>query len=94
MQRLREAERDIVFEEYIDKEGEVLTATIQRVEPRWVTVDLGKAEAIMPPAEQSPFERYRPGQLSNSGITVPSRTIITGRPVLVWYSLVGSIPSN
>ncbi len=62
MQRLREAERDIVFEEFIDKEGEVLTATIQRVESRWVTVDLGKAEAVMPPAEQSPFERYRPGQ--------------------------------
>ena len=75
MQRLREAERDIVFEEYIDKEGEVLTATIQRVEPRWVTVDLGKAEAIMPPAEQSPFERYRPGQQLKFFVVQVGRTI-------------------
>jgi N utilization substance protein A len=75
MQRLREAERDIVFEEFIDKEGEVLTATIQRVESRWVTVDLGKAEAIMPPAEQSPFERYRPGQQLKFFVVQVGRTI-------------------
>ena len=62
MQRLREAERDLVFDEFVDREGEVLTATIQRVESRYITVDLGRAEAIMPPTEQSPFERYRPGQ--------------------------------
>jgi N utilization substance protein A len=75
MQRLREAERDIVFEEFIDKEGEVLTATVQRVESRWVTVDLGKAEAVMPPAEQSPFERYRPGQQLKFFVVQVGRTI-------------------
>jgi N utilization substance protein A len=75
MQRLREAERDIVFEEFIDKEGEVLTATVQRVELRWVTVDLGKAEAVMPPAEQSPFERYRPGQQLKFYVVQVGRTI-------------------
>jgi N utilization substance protein A len=75
MQRLREAERDIVFEEFIDKEGEVLTATIQRVESRWVTVDLGKAEAVMPPTEQSPFERYRPGQQLKFFVVQVGRTI-------------------
>ena len=75
MQRLREAERDIVFEEFIDKEGEVLTATIQRVESRWVTVDLGKAEAVMPPAEQSPFERYRSGQQLKFFVVQVGRTI-------------------
>ncbi|MDA1279633.1 MAG: transcription termination factor NusA [Chloroflexi bacterium] len=75
MQRLREAERDIVFEEFIDKEGEVLTATIQRVESRWVTVDLGRAEAVMPPAEQSPFERYRPGQQLKFYVVQVGRTI-------------------
>ena len=75
MQRLREAERDIVFEEFIDKEGEVLTATIQRVESRWVTIDLGKAEAVMPPAEQSPFERYRPGQQLKFFVVQVGRTI-------------------
>lgn len=62
MQRLREAERDIVFDEFIDRAGEVLTATIQRIEARHIIVDLGRAEAILPPAEQSQFERYRPGQ--------------------------------
>lgn len=75
MQRLREAERDIVFEEFIDKEGEVLTATIQRVESRWVTIDLGKAEAVMPPTEQSPFERYRPGQQLKFFVVQVGRTI-------------------
>jgi N utilization substance protein A len=75
MQRLREAERDIVFEEFIDKEGEVLTATVQRVESRWVTVDLGKAEAVMPPAEQSPSERYRPGQQLKFYVVQVGRTI-------------------
>ena len=75
MQRLREAERDIVFEEFIDKEGEVLTATVQRVESRWVTVDLGKAEAVMPPTEQSPFERYRPGQQLKFFVVQVGRTI-------------------
>jgi N utilization substance protein A len=75
MQRLREAERDIVFEEFIDKEGEVLTATIQRVESRWVAVDLGKAEGVMPPAEQSPFERYRPGQQLKFFVVQVGRTI-------------------
>lgn len=62
MQRLREAERDIVFDEFIDRAGEVLTATIQRIEARHIIVDLGRAEAILPPVEQSQFERYRPGQ--------------------------------
>ena len=75
MQRLREAERDIVFEEFIDKEGEVLTATVQRVESRWVTVDLGRAEAVMPPTEQSPFERYRPEQQLKFYVVQVGRTI-------------------
>jgi len=62
MQRLREAERDLVFDEYADRAGEVLTATVQRIDPRQITVDLGRTEAVMPPAEQAAFERYRPGQ--------------------------------
>ncbi|NQW17265.1 MAG: transcription termination/antitermination protein NusA [Chloroflexi bacterium] len=61
MQRLRDAERELVFDEYVGKEGEVVTATIQRIDPRFITMDLGRAEAIMPPAEQVQRERYRPG---------------------------------
>ena len=62
MQRLREAEREIVFAEYVDKVGEVLSITVQRVEPRQVIVDMGPGEAIMPYSEQMPGERYRQGQ--------------------------------
>ena len=62
MQRLREAERELVYEEYVDREGEVLAINVQRVEPRQTIVDLGRAEAIMPASEQVPYERYRSGQ--------------------------------
>lgn len=75
MQRLREAERDIVFDEYIDKAGEVMSATIQRIEPHHITVDLGRAEAILPPSEQSQYERYRPGQQLKFFIERVERTI-------------------
>ena len=59
LQRLREAERDLVYEEFADKEGEVISVTVQRVDPRYVTVELGRAEAVLPPIEQIPTERYR-----------------------------------
>lgn len=75
MQRLREAERDLVFDEYVDRAGEVLTATIQRVDPRQIVVDLGRAEAILPPVEQSQFERYRPGQQLKFYVLRVERTV-------------------
>ncbi|MBM4405124.1 MAG: transcription termination/antitermination protein NusA [Chloroflexi bacterium] len=62
IQRLREAERDIVFSEYATKEGDVVSAVVQRFDGRSVILDLGRAEAVMPPAEQTPSERYRPSQ--------------------------------
>lgn len=62
LQKLREAERDIVFDEFSDREGEILTATVQRIESQRIVVDLGKSEASMPIQEQSQYERYRPGQ--------------------------------
>jgi N utilization substance protein A len=61
MQRLREAERELIMEEFADREGEVFSVNIQRVEPRQVIVDLGRAEAILPVSEQAPTERYRAG---------------------------------
>ena len=60
MQRLREAERELVFEEFSDKEGEVFSVNVQRMEPKQVIVDLGRAEAVLPTFEQVPNERYRP----------------------------------
>jgi N utilization substance protein A len=61
VQRLREAEREIVFQEYADKEGDVFTVTVQKMEPKQITVELGRAEAVLPPSEQVPYERYRVG---------------------------------
>ena len=62
LQRLREAEREIVMAEYEDKIGTVINATVSRVEANIVRVDLGKAQGIMPRSEQIQGERYYPGQ--------------------------------
>ncbi len=62
IQRLREAERDIVFSEYASKEGDVVSAVVQRYDGRSAILDLGRAEAVMPPSEQTPSERYRTSQ--------------------------------
>ncbi len=62
LQRLREAERDLVLQEYSEKEGEVFTVSVQKIESRQITVELGRAEAILPQTEQPPYERYRIGQ--------------------------------
>lgn len=62
LQRLREAEREIILEEYEDKIGTVLNGIVARVEGRLVRVDLGKAQGIMPMSEQIQGEHYYPGQ--------------------------------
>ncbi|HEU4715523.1 MAG TPA: transcription termination factor NusA [Candidatus Saccharimonadales bacterium] len=61
LQRLREAEREVVLEEYEDKIGTVVTGTVQRVEPRVVRVELGKATGIIPQGEQIQGEYYSIG---------------------------------
>lgn len=58
LQRLREAEREVVLAEYEDKIGTVVNGTVQRVEPRVVRVDLGKASGIIPMSEQVQGEYY------------------------------------
>jgi N utilization substance protein A len=58
LQKLREAEREVVMEEYEDKIGTVIVGTVQRVEPRVVRVELGKAVGIIPQSEQIPGEYY------------------------------------
>ncbi len=62
LQRLREAEREIIMNEYEDKIGTVINGIVARVEGRVVRVDLGKAQGIMPMSEQIQGERYYPGQ--------------------------------
>lgn len=58
LQRLREAEREIIMNEYEDKIGTVIVGTVQRVEPRVVRIDLGKATGILPASEQIQNEYY------------------------------------
>jgi N utilization substance protein A len=62
LQRLREAEREIVLAEFEDKIGTVVNGTVTRVEGRMVRVELGRAQGIMPVSEQIQNERYYPGQ--------------------------------
>ncbi len=62
LQRLREAEREIVMAEYEDKIGTVINGIVSRVEGNIVRMELGKAQAIMPKSEQIQGERYYPGQ--------------------------------
>jgi len=62
LQRLREAEREFIFGEYVDREGDIVSGVVQRVEPRQAIIDLGKAEGVLPAAEQMRTERYRVGQ--------------------------------
>jgi N utilization substance protein A len=62
LQRLREAEREIILNEYEDKIGTLINAIVSRVEGNIVRVDLGKAQGIMPRSEQIQGERYHPGQ--------------------------------
>lgn len=61
IQKIREAERDNVFSEFKDKQGELINGTIQRREGRVVLVDLGSAMGVMPPQDQVERETYKPG---------------------------------
>lgn len=62
LQRIQEAERDLIYEEFANREGELLNGTIERVEQHRLIVNLGKAEAVLPEQEQVPRERPRIGQ--------------------------------
>lgn len=62
IQKIREAEKEAVFEEFKDKEGEVVNGIVQRIEGRNILVDVGKAVGILYPAEQISGERYQVGQ--------------------------------
>lgn len=57
-QRIREAERDLKYEEYAGREGDIVTGIIQQSDNRYTLLDLGKVEALLPQAEQVPFEHY------------------------------------
>ena len=74
LQKLREAERDLVFGKFADKKGQIIVGTIQRVDSKNVFVDIGRTNALMPPSEQTFYERYRVGQKLKFFVTEVQRT--------------------
>lgn len=74
MQRIREAERDIIYNEYIQHEDEILTGTVERMDNRFVYVNLGKAEAVMPVREQIQNETFTMDQRIKVYVTKVEKT--------------------
>ena len=74
MQRLREAERGIVYDEYMNRKSDIVTGIVQRVEGRNVFVDIGRAEALLMPTEQMPTEEYNYGDTLRAYIIEVKRT--------------------
>ncbi|MBX7071185.1 MAG: transcription termination factor NusA [Microthrixaceae bacterium] len=73
-QRIREAERELKYEEYSGREGDIVTGIIQQSDARYTLLDLGKAEALMPQSEQVPYDRPQPGQRVKAYIVEVRRT--------------------
>jgi transcription termination/antitermination protein NusA len=82
LQRLREAERDITFGEYAGREGDIVTGIVQQHDHRYTILDLGKTEALMPPSEQIPHERYEHGGRLKAYI-VEVRKSVRGPQIIV-----------
>jgi N utilization substance protein A len=61
MQRIREVERDMKYDEYAGREGDIVTGIVQQTDNRYTLLDLGRVEALLPQAEQVPYERYDHG---------------------------------
>ncbi len=62
VQRIREAEREMIYEDFVDREQDIVTGTIQRFEQKNVVIDLGRTEAILPPLEQVQGDLYKQGE--------------------------------
>jgi transcription termination/antitermination protein NusA len=60
LQKIREAERNSLYEEFVGREGDVVNGTVQSINASMVTLSLGRAEAILPRAQQIPGEKYKP----------------------------------
>jgi N utilization substance protein A len=62
MQRMKDAERDLVYEEFKDRKGEIINGIVQRLDSDGIIVNLGRTEALLPPSEQAPREIYNKGE--------------------------------
>jgi transcription termination/antitermination protein NusA len=83
-QKLREAEREVVFAEFKEHEGQILNGTVQRREGRIVLVDMGRTTGVMRPEDQNPNERYNPGDrikvfVREVGLTTKGPEILLSR---------------
>ena len=74
VQRIREAERGIIYEEFMSRESDIITGLVQRVENRNVFIDLGRTEAVLTPAEQIPTETYNHGDRIKAYIVEVKKT--------------------
>lgn len=74
LQRIREAERDSLYNSYAEREGEIVNGTVQSIDSQQVTLSLGKVEAILPRAEQIPTERYSIGQRLRAYVSEVQKT--------------------
>lgn len=99
LQRLREAERDVVMAEFEDKIGTVINAIVSRVEGNIVRMDLGRAQGIMPRSEQIQGERYYPGQRLKvylkdieRGLRGPQLVVSRGCPEFVEWLFEAEVP--
>lgn len=82
IQKVREAERNIVFTEYTSKKGEIITGIVQRFEKGDIIVDLGRAEAVLPKKEQVRREGYKPGERIR-GVVLDVKTEAKGPQVII-----------
>ena len=73
-QRIREAERDLKYEEYAGREGDIVTGIIQQSDSRYTLLDLGRVEALLPQSEQVPYERPDPSSRLKAYIVEVRRT--------------------
>ncbi len=62
MQRMKDAERDLVYEDFKDRKGEIINGIVQRLDSDGIIVNLGRTEALLPPSEQVPREIYHKGE--------------------------------
>ena len=90
LQRLREAERRAIYDQFVAKEGGIVTGTIQSIQPKQIYVGLGRTEAMLPFTEQVPDERYRTGQQLkfylleiSQGVKGPQITVSRSHPNLL-----------
>src|SRR5207237_10534919 len=74
LQRIREAEREMKYEEYAGREGDIVTGIIQQTDARYTLLDLGRVKALLPQAEQVPGDRYDHGSRMKAYIVEVRKT--------------------